>query len=48
MTAVSFFDNPQTNAYFGLPAMTDVDTHQVNFNAAGPLSLPHQCLGSAR
>src|SRR6202040_4262449 len=27
-----FFDNPQTNAYFGLPAETDVDTHQVNFN----------------
>jgi hypothetical protein len=31
-----FFDNPQTNAYFGLPAMTDVDTHQNNFNAAAP------------
>jgi hypothetical protein len=31
-----FFDNPQTNAYNGLPAMTDVDTHQVNFNAAAP------------
>ncbi len=32
----NFFDNPQTNAYAGLPAMTDVDTHQVNFAAAAP------------
>jgi hypothetical protein len=31
-----FIDNPQTNAYFGLPAETDVDTHQVNFNANAP------------
>jgi hyaluronate lyase len=26
-----FIDNPQTNAYFGLGAITNVDTHQVNF-----------------
>jgi hypothetical protein len=31
-----FIDNPQTNAYYGLPAMTDVDTHQVNFNVNAP------------
>jgi hypothetical protein len=26
-----FIDNPQTNAYIGLPAVVDVDAHQVNF-----------------
>jgi hypothetical protein len=26
-----FIDNPQTNAYLGLPAVADVDAHQVNF-----------------
>ncbi len=26
-----FIDNPQTNAYAGLAAITNVDTHQVNF-----------------
>jgi archaellum component FlaF (FlaF/FlaG flagellin family) len=26
-----FIDNPQTNAYLGLAAIVDVDTHQVNF-----------------
>ena len=26
-----FIDNPQTNAYAGLSAMTNIDTHQVNF-----------------
>ena len=26
-----FIDNPQTNAYAGLTAVTNVDTHQVNF-----------------
>jgi hypothetical protein len=26
-----YFDNPQTNAYAGLSATTNVDTHQVNF-----------------
>jgi hyaluronate lyase len=26
-----FFDGPQTNAYAGLSAITNVDTHQVNF-----------------
>ncbi len=26
-----FIDNPQTNAYAGLPATVDVDTHQLNF-----------------
>lgn len=31
-----FIDNPQTNAYYGLSAETDVDTHQVNFNPAQP------------
>ncbi|HEV2693951.1 MAG TPA: hypothetical protein VG347_13740 [Verrucomicrobiae bacterium] len=49
-----FIDNPQTNAYFGLPAATDVDTHQVNFNAAAPylyrnnpLALPGEGNGMA-
>ncbi len=27
----SFFDNPQTNAYAGVIAKTNVDTHEVNF-----------------
>lgn len=27
----SFIDNPQTNAYVGLVAKTNIDTHQVNF-----------------
>jgi hyaluronate lyase len=27
----SFIDNPQTNAYAGLAAVTNVDSHQVNF-----------------
>jgi hypothetical protein len=40
-----FFDNPQTNAYFGLPAETDVDTHQVNFNAAAPYLYRTNSLG---
>ncbi len=31
-----YIDNPQTNAYLGFAAGTDVDTHQVNFNAAAP------------
>ncbi len=31
-----FIDNPQTNAYLGFAAGTDVDTHQVNFNANAP------------
>jgi hypothetical protein len=30
-----FTDNPQTNAYNGLGAVTGVDTVQVNFNASG-------------
>ncbi len=49
-----FIDNPQTNAYFGLPAATDVDTHQVNFAAAAPylyrtnaLALPGEGNGMA-
>jgi len=29
-----FIDNPQTNAYSGLPAVVDVDTHQINFGGA--------------
>ncbi len=40
-----FFDNPQTNAYFGLPAETDVDAHQVNFNAAAPYLYRTNSLG---
>ena len=40
-----FIDNPQTNAYFGLPAATDVDTHQVNFNAAAPYLYRTNSLG---
>ena len=40
-----FFDNPQTNAYFGLPAETDVDTHQVNFNANAPYLYRTNALG---
>src|SRR5208282_6935846 len=31
-TGGHFIDNPQTNAYAGLVAYTNVDTHQVNFN----------------
>jgi hypothetical protein len=40
-----FIDNPQTNAYFGLPAGTDVDTHQVNFNVNAPYLYRTNTLG---
>ncbi len=44
-----FIDNPQTNAYYGLSAETDVDTHQVNliqrsliFTAPNSMGAPGQ------
>lgn len=40
-----FIDNPQTNAYLGLAAATDVDTHQINFNAAAPYLYRTNSLG---
>src|ERR1035437_3907206 len=49
-----FIDNPQTNAYLGLAANTDVDTHQINFAPTAPylyrtnsLALPGEGNGMA-
>jgi len=41
-----FIDNPQTNAYLGFAAGTDVDTHQVNFAAAAPYLYRTNSLGT--
>src|ERR1035437_6732627 len=49
-----FIDNPQTNAYLGLAANTDVDAHQINFAPTAPylyrtnsLALPGEGNGMA-
>ena len=41
-----FFDNPQTNAYFGLPSMPGVDNYELDTNAA-PFDYRADTLGAS-